>query len=287
MIKEILVPMDGGEGAEPQLAAALALAKDMAAHIDALLVQLDPRERLLFLGEGVATPLQGELLETFESQAAKEEEAARDLFQALCLRMQVPVDGVAPHSPGCWASWRRFHGHMEHVLPHEGRLGDLIVLSAANVATTRLWRSVFAAALFGAGRPLLLAPPVAQQAIGATVAIAWDGGMQAARAVAAALPLLARASAVTIMTVDADHGPYWNRPERLEKYLAYHGIGARVLRLEAAADIGESLQAKAADIGADLLVMGGYGHGRLREWVLGGATRHVVAHPAMAVLIAN
>lgn len=139
-------------------------------------------------------------------------------------------------------------------------------------------------------RPVLVVPPgSAGQALGAQPLLAWDGGMAASRAVEAALPLLRRARLVTLAVYNPSqtyraHGPQPGAD--LATYLARHGVRLDVVVRETADDVGAALLALAAERGADLLVMGCYGHTRLRELLLGGATRTVLARARLPVLMA-
>ena len=119
------------------------------------------------------------------------------------------------------------------------------------------------------------------------VAIAWNGTPEARSALAAAMPFLNEAVAVHLLTAvsartDAD------THDGIRDYLAWHGIGSDVHVIEPGdGAIGAALMRKASTIGADLLVMGGYGHARLRERILGGVTHHIVNHPELPILLAH
>jgi nucleotide-binding universal stress UspA family protein len=147
---------------------------------------------------------------------------------------------------------------------------------------------VIESVLFGSGRPVLIVPyiPVPPQL--GTVVIAWDEGRPAARAVADALPLLTRADRVEIVSV-TDAGR--DRPlpsEGMARHLARHGIKAEGVRLPSSGGgVANALLSHAADLDAGLIVMGGYGHSRLREMVLGGTTRTILQSMTVPVLMAH
>jgi nucleotide-binding universal stress UspA family protein len=150
-------------------------------------------------------------------------------------------------------------------------------------------RMVAEAAIFGSGRPTLLMPSVPMAGKLDHVAIAWDGSRAAARAVADARLLLGRASAVTVITV-TDEKPLkeMHAGERLAERLQASGLSARFEAVQAEdCPIAETLQGQAQELGADVLVMGGYGHSRLREFVLGGATDGVLHDLRMPVLLSH
>lgn len=138
------------------------------------------------------------------------------------------------------------------------------------------------------GRPAIVVPytgPV--PAAFGTVAIAWKETPEAARAVAAALPLLRRAAAVHILAWGAE--PEGGNLPRLAAWLALHGIQSERHHApaEPASAVGEAMLSRCADLSADLLVMGCYGHGRAREWVLGGASRALLQSMTLPVLMAH
>lgn len=147
-------------------------------------------------------------------------------------------------------------------------------------------------AIFGSGRPVLLYKTgQADLPAGslATVVVAWDGSRSAARALADALPILQRAKAVRVLTVvDEKPAAVAGLAQEAARHLAAHGVAAAVDEQSAQGrSIGAALDAYVQATGPDLLVMGAYGHSRLREFVLGGATEHVVADPKTPVLLSH
>ena len=145
----------------------------------------------------------------------------------------------------------------------------------------------FVQVLVETDRPVLRATDEAPKNFARRIAIGWDGKTAAAQAVSAALPYLARAEVVEILSVQ--------RPpmraeatEGLREYLALHGVSCTERLVDPGSKrIGEALLEAAGTGGADLLVVGGYGRGRLRESLIGGVTRHVIAHAGLAVLMVH
>jgi nucleotide-binding universal stress UspA family protein len=120
------------------------------------------------------------------------------------------------------------------------------------------------------------------------VLIAWDGGRPAARAVADALPLLALVDRVEIVTVNDASGDRHLPSENIARHLARHGIAVELKSVPRGdLDVANALLSYAGDAGADLIVMGGYGHSRLREIVLGGTTRTILQSMTVPVLMAH
>lgn len=145
------------------------------------------------------------------------------------------------------------------------------------------------AVIFGSGRPVILLPELSHVSSIDHVAIAWDGSRVAARAVADARILLERAARISIITI-LDEKPLTEKDagERLAEGLRRHDLDAEVVLIEAEdCPIAETLQRSAIGRGCKLLVMGGYGHSRMREFVLGGATRGVLSDLLLPVLLSH
>ncbi len=173
-----------------------------------------------------------------------------------------------------------------------GRLSDLLVVSqadahdAGNTAPAGLPQRVF----MQTGRPMLLLPragPVAT--LGRTVLAAWSGTRESARALSDALPLLSAADKVCVLCLDrADEaGVSRLQLNDLRHWLQRHGVSAECVQVSTTEDFGDTLLQRAAGYGADLIVMGGFGHPRWAELVLGGVTRTVLEAAVLPVLISH
>lgn len=145
--------------------------------------------------------------------------------------------------------------------------------------------------VFNSGRPTLILPHSATvTSLGTRILVAWDGSRQATRAVIDALPLLRRASLVQVAIFN-EHEEVGTSElpagTELAHYLARHGITIELLPSTVSADVGDSLLSRASDLGSDLIVMGGYGHSRFREILLGGVTRTVLNSMTIPVLMSH
>lgn len=171
------------------------------------------------------------------------------------------------------------------------RYFDMTLVEQAQPGDPQPQTSMIEAVLFESGRPVLVVPYVQRAPAGfGTVLVAWDGSVAASRAVHDALPLLAKARKVEVATVAASAG--WEKPAEhlglsMTRHLTRHGIAATTVTLTSAGDVANTLLSHMADAGTDLLVMGGYGHSRLREIVLGGTTRAILASMTAPVLMAH
>lgn len=173
------------------------------------------------------------------------------------------------------------------VVADRGRYHDMILVGLGSDDSTL--QNTAAAAIFGSGRPTVLVSEAASPSSPEHVMIAWDGSRVAARAVADAGEFLRRAKTVTIATVVGEK-PLPDHPvaERLADYLGLHGINAEVAQVRnAGRPIAETLQQHARDVGAGLLVMGGFGHSRMRDFVFGGATSGILKNLQVPALLSN
>lgn len=156
-------------------------------------------------------------------------------------------------------------------------------------ASNQTSRSTAEAVIFGSGRPTLLLPELWDIKPFDHVAIAWDGSRVASRAVADARFIMERAERISVLTVVGEKPLREKTPgERLASRLRESGLNAEATEIKAqACPIGETLQQTAIEKGARLLVMGGYGHSRLRDFILGGATEGILSNLLMPVLLSH
>jgi nucleotide-binding universal stress UspA family protein len=228
---------------------------------------------------GFADPL------TVELQAARREAAAREQrFRSLCdesgvASFQTEVDEIEEAG---------------RAILRRAALRDLVILGQPDPSDPDVARrrAVVDEVVLRSPRPTLLLPCAGRfDEFGTTALVAWDGSHGAARAVSDALPLLRRARTVHVVMFDPDAGVSGaideSPPQGLVQWLARHGVRARGHAGYAGSDIGNALLSHVADVDADLLVMGCWGHGRLTERLLGGATRTVLGSMTVPVLMSH
>ncbi|SMH35704.1 universal stress protein [Azospirillum agricola] len=285
--KTILVPLGGGDSDPVALKAALTVARDFDAHIVALFVSLDPRDAVPMLGEGMSGAMVDEIMRAAEGESKNHRAVARRHFDDAVRESGIELRDVPGGVEAPSAAWREVVGRIEDVVPAEGRLADLIVFAHTSLDADTQGYATMETALLGSGRPLLLVPKVLPAEIGRTVAIAWNGKIEATRAVAAALPFLRGADRVLTLTAETS-ATEAAAGRRIADYLAWQGVNPELTILKPGSEpVGETVTKKAAELGADLLVMGGYGHSRMREMILGGVTRYVLNHAGLPVLMAH
>lgn len=188
------------------------------------------------------------------------------------------------------AAWHVAEGDAAEALAHLGTWHDLLLLDRSGEEPSAREPAELARLLLAVGLPCLVVPrqAIAQVSLDC-IAIGWNGSQEAVRAIHAALPLLQRATRVVLLE-GALRRTYpeitWKPPLDIELYLQRHAVHAEHRPLGGnAGEAGEALLEGAAQVGADLLVMGAYGRSRFSEWALGGATRHVLADAPLPVLL--
>ena len=170
-----------------------------------------------------------------------------------------------------------------------GRRFDLVVVGQAQREGGPADDLLIEGALFESGRPLVIVPYIQRRGITLERVLAcWDGSRTAARAIGDAMPFLERAKAVDVVIVAEERKSEEMTGANMSAHLVRHGVAASVKRI-AKGDIAiqDALLSYAADSGADLMVMGGYGHSRLREFILGGVTRGILASMTVPVLMSH
>jgi nucleotide-binding universal stress UspA family protein len=285
-MRVILVPLVGDADDEVGLAAAYLVAGRCRAHVDAMFMRPDPVEAIIGL-EGEATP---ELIDSVSRASTATWDArsrlARQAFDGAHAAAKATLSDLPGASEGVTAEWRDLVGSPEAVLPVEGRLADLVVFGGVHASGGMHRRRMFEIALMHATRPLLLTPEKAPATIGDVIAVAWNGSAESARAVAGALPLLHGAREVHILTA-ASARTEVERAAGLARYLAWHGVSAERHPMYPSSQVGAALLDSTRELGADLLVMGGYGRSKVSELVFGGVTRTVLGQYHLPILLAH
>lgn len=271
--KDLLVLIDplGANQNVVECAANLAVAHE--AHLTGLYLGYDP---LTGFAEVQVPP---ELLQMHQDNLEETERKARDEFEEIGRLAGVNYE------------WRKAaEARVTHMML-SARYADMVVISgdAANTADLVAHRNADSLVMSG-GRPVLLIPANYQWDKGFEQAmVAWDGSREATRAVHDAMPLLKQTRKVVIMEITDEHDVLARDPGAdIAQHLARHGLNtesAHVVKTDVSE--GEQLLSASVDHGADLLVAGAYGHSRLREFALGGMTRHLMAHLTIPMLFSH
>lgn len=281
--KDILVALDGLKQTQHRIELAATLADRFGAHLVGLhaalaVAQERPRGYFDYFDRSLLEPLYVDFAERMHAEA----EWTRGIFDDVARRR------------GISAEWRLASGYPSQTAALHGRYADLIVLGQPDPDDTQaaLLRPLPEEVAMAAGRPILVIPYAGEwREVGARALIGWDGSREATRAVSDAMPLLEAATAVTVLAVDPGSAPagHGEMPGAdIGLHLARHGVTATVeTTVSSGIGAGNVLLSRASDLEADLLVMGAYGHSRVRELLLGGATRTVIESMTLPVLMSH
>ncbi len=288
---KILVPVSGDSDDATALAAAFAAARPFNAHVAALFSARDPREVVTAIYAG--PPMSPDIVQSIidgQVKLVKDAEArARATLVAAAKDAGAQLlDKPAPRKePSCSLSTR--FGFLPHVVAEEARFADLVVFKPVKADSHPEASSAIADTLTRACRPVILATQGPIETLGTKIAVAWDGQDSAAHAATAALPLLKRAVSVEILIIEPIGGRKVAGARQFQDYLSFHSIDAhrREVRRESERTTAACLMSEAVKAGADLLVMGGYGHSHLREVFIGGVTLETVSHHSLPVFLTH
>ncbi len=284
--KTIVVHVDHDRRASVRIQAAAALANRFGAHLVGLHATTPARIPNYVRSEVVADII------------AHEREARR----AVDVEMAARFDQIATRAGVDSREWRLSNHDPVDALTLHARYADLLVLGQSDPDEENAWLSADVAehvALEG-GRPVLVIPYAGDfPYIGKRIVLGWNASLEATRAMTDALPLLRQAERVTLLTVNADAGERGRGGEHTGShgdmpgadcalYLARHGVQVEVSHDPGVEiDTGNYLLSRATDLETDLLVMGAWGHTRLRELIMGGVTRTLMQHMTIPVLLSH
>ena len=285
--KKFLAPLTGGARDASVLASTFAAARPFNAHVVALFVRPDPAEAMPFFGEGVSGSMVQEIVDVAKEAADKASTEARSTLEAAAKDAQADILDKPEYRDALTASFHEERGNFADRVTLASRVADVVVFGPLKEGARAGLTEAFESVLLQSGRPVLLAAHAAPKSFAQRVAVAWDGGIASAHALTAAMPYLARAEAVEFLMVQRTGAEPVDCNEPRE-YLALHGLSSTKRAIECGQKpIGEALLEGAAAGGADLLVLGGYGHSRLRQLFAGGVTKHVLGHAEMPLFLVH
>lgn len=283
MIKSILVPVRGDGMVATVLAHAAELAKQHKAHVNVVHCRAQPKD-LMPQGFSLNDFARKVMMEQASELANRQEDHLRGILHRLSREFGLTEDASSEGTAAC--TFTEENGRMADVVKHAGRLSDLIVLPKPQ-RERNLGQSSLKAALYGAGRPVLVCPGQLQPdaTFAQHVAVGWNGSLPASRAVASSLDIVHAAKRVSILTGGKvqSHGP---DVDELVAYYALRGIQAEIVRFDGK-DAAKELLKTSKDIGASLLVIGAYSHSHETEMLFGGNTARIVDKTEMPILMAH
>lgn len=287
--KNILVHLDDGARNAARLDYAIDLANAQKAHLTGLYV-LRPPTAVLYAEGGMP-------VEFYEKEAT----ATQDLANAAKTTFEKRLA-----KEGLQFGWRQGQGDHSEVVSTHARYADVVVMGQTDLDDTSSSTPPDLAELvaLSCGRPVLVTPYAGEAKFAKPhVMVAWNASREATRAVNDALPILQAAREVTVVVISQKqeaegHGEQPGADIAL--HLARHGVKATAHHIVAPrassagyrfalpkVDVGDEVLSRASDLGADMIVMGAYGHSRLRELVLGGVTHHIFRHMTVPVLVSH
>ena len=279
-MKTILVPMDNHD-MRSALETALLLGQRNNSYIEGFAL----RWQVIELVAGIDV-MGGVPLDKFKEDVEEEAKKAKQVFKIFMQEHGVPRSTETTESVSF--GWLDHAAEGEDFIGNYGRVFDVIVMNRRDANSGPMHDRAIESGLFESGRPILLSPPSQPSQIATNVLIAWNCSTEQARATALAMPILQKADRVTILTVIGGTGVPGPSAEQLIRYLRCNGVVAESMRVELdGRSTGEVILASAQSLGCDLLIKGAYTQSRLRQWIFGGATQHVLANAALPVLLAN
>ena len=277
-LRDVVVYVDGRADNTDTLEFAAALAFEHGAHLIGVFIQPElvlSRAEMFVRGKGIE-----DVVAAHQGKLGGIAADRRALFESVARRH------------GIRAEWRLVPSADSSESAVHARYGDLAIVARQDPADRQAGLPGLVESLvLTSGRPTIVLPPRCTATPIRRILVGWNAGREATRAVADALPLLARADAVEILVVDRD-GHFAGHGEEpgadVARHLARHGVRVEVRRLSSGGkDAGRLLLSRAAAFSADLIVMGAYGHSQLSEWIFGGVTRTVLREAELPVLMSR
>jgi nucleotide-binding universal stress UspA family protein len=276
-LEEIVVFIDGRTETASILEFAGTLAQEHGARLISVFMQPEPTvtpAETFARGEGMRNTI-----EVHRARLERVEAEYRTQFEDIVRR-----HGIA-------SEWRSLPYLSSEVGVHAYYADLVVVARPESEGQTASPPGLAESLVMSSGRPIIVFPPGGKVSQVRRVLVAWNATRESIRAVADAMPLLAKAEAVEVLVADHQRRPEGHGQEPgadIARHLARHGAHVEVRRMSSEGkDVGALLLSQAATFRADLLVMGAYGHSQVREWVFGGVTRTVLYEAGLPVLMSR
>lgn len=286
-MKLTLVPITDTDEGWRALRVAMTIARRFEGHTDAVFIQPEMRVETSNVLPAVDQQLRVELAERAREQMASHIRQAHNTFAEIAAVFNIADQGELSEAGPPSATLQVDEGLMSDTVGRRASVYDAVVFAHPTGKAHTDWRPSVEAALFSAGRPVLVAPSQDIESVGERIVVAWNRSPQSARAMFGAMPFLQRANRVEILSIatGAKEGP---SPQDAARLLCWHGVAADVNEIPPEdGAVAATILAHGRQIGADLVVMGAYSHSRFREIILGGVTQHVLRHAEVPVLMAH
>lgn len=276
MIKDIVVNLTMGAPRDVAADYAVSVASAFGAHLTGIAYAYEPVLPPTLMGG-----IPAEVITAQRAESEQTAQAAIERFQQAASRAGIASDSRTLAASLAGAS---------DLFGRIARRFDLSVVGQAEPDKVAPEELIIEAALFESGRPVIVVPYIQRDGLKLDrVIVCWDAGRTAARALGDALPFLARAKSVDVVMVATERAKSDEIPGAdIAHHLARHGLNVEVKRIvTGGTDVPSTILSYAADVSADFIVMGGYGHSRLREFILGGATRGILSSMTVPTLMSH
>lgn len=290
-MKTVLVHLTGAADDEKVLGTASAIGGAFVPHLQVLFIAPNPVAMIapIVAVDMAAYSMTAEAITAFEQDTAARRQRAVKTFEHFCKHHDIRRTD-APPATHMSAEWKEKSGDVTDVLIREARFCDIAVVAGSPKSDLRhLPVEALGQLIISSGRPVVLSSPHGLKAAPATIAIAWKNTPEAARALAAAMPLLEKAKKVIVVGASESQSAAADATQdAVIKQLRWHGISATGHNVAVEGNgAAEAIIHDVNALRADLLVMGGYGHSRTRELIFGGFTAHVLRGLDIPVFIAH
>lgn len=291
MFRTVLAPLSGTDCDHSVLGASLRLFAGGTGHIACLRLTPDPAELIaecaqVDMGSWMIV---SDTVTALEQEAKQRTSTAKVTLADFCAREQIPTVDDPPGPGGASVSWQEDVGDEFDRITSHARYHDMVVLAGGEDRPGRLPTEALGGIIIGSGRPVLLVPPVPVPKPFDNIAIAWKNRSEAARAMTAAMPLIERARRIDVFSASepgARTAEASGDADRVVRQLRWYGLNASAhLLVPTEKTAADAVLQKAKEAKADLIVMGAYGHSRVREFIFGGFTERILKGVDLPVLL--
>ena len=284
MMRSILLPFHDDDIDQAALDTALLIAGHYQSYIEGLFVWQPPQ---IIAGAGEGITLYGDYVTQIAAEGRHMAAQARERFSAIMTQRGISTNTSETDLSGIRAGWYEGEGLEDRVVGDFGRTFDLIVISRTSKPASGDWHATCEAALFESGRPIILAPPQAPERLAGKVLIAWNGSTETARTIALGMPFLELADEIIVLTVEEETvaGP---SGEQIARCLLRNNLNVHAKTVQQSGrPVGQAILDEVEAQGVDFIFKGAYTQSRLRQMIFGGATRRILSHATVPVLMAH
>ena len=276
MIKDIVVNLSLNPARVNATRYAISVASTFQAQLSGIAFMYEPTLPSIYMG----TPMPGSDIVFHREEAERRANAAIATFEEEARKAGVAVESHALDTKAARAT-----DHFAKI----ARRFDLAIVGQAEPDKETIEDRIAEAAIFESGRPVLFVPYIHTAALNLRhVTVCWDGSRAATRAIADAMPFLERAKHIDIVVMESERPKSEDFPRLdMASHLSRHGLKAELKRIQLNMDVGNTILNYATDTSTDLIVMGGYGHSRIRDFILGGATRSLLEKMTAPTLMSH